>query len=65
MAERVALIDDSDERSAAEEWLAWCREYAAEQDPLQQPVRKPKVKPPDFSELQEFRSRLGFGSRFW
>jgi hypothetical protein len=65
MAERVALIDDSDERSAAEEWLAWCREYAAEQDPLKQPVRKPKVKPPDFSELQEFRSRLGFGSRFW
>ena len=65
MAERVELIDDPDERSAAEEWLAWCREFAAERDPLTRPVRKPKVKPPDYSELQEFRSRLGFGSRFW
>lgn len=65
MAERVALIDDSEERAAAEEWLAWCREYAAERDPLKHPIRKPEVKPPDYSELQEFRSRLGFGSRFW
>ena len=65
MAERVALIDDSEERAAAEEWLVWCREYAAERDPLKQPFRKPKVKPPDYSELQEFRSQLGFGSRFW
>lgn len=65
MAERVAFIDDSEERAAAEEWLAWCREYAAERDPLKQRIRKPEVKPPDYSELQEFRSRLGFGSRFW
>ena len=65
MAERVALIDDSEEQAAAEEWLALCREYAAERDPLKQPILKPEVKPPDYSELQEFRSRLGFGSRFW
>ena len=65
MAERVALIDDSEEQAAAEEWLVWCREYAAERDPLKQPILKPEVKPPDYSELQEFRSRLGFGSRFW
>lgn len=65
MGERVELIEDPDERSAAEEWLFWCREYASERDPLTRPIRKPKIKPPDYSELQEFRSRLGFGSRFW
>lgn len=63
MAERVERIGDSEERTAAEEWLDWCRKYAVEQDPLFRPIRRPRVKPPGYSELQEFRSRLGFGWR--
>lgn len=65
LAERVERIGDPEERTAAEEWLDWCRKYALEQDPLGRPIRKPRVKPPGYSELQEFRSRLGFGSHYW
>jgi len=63
MAERVERIGDPEERTAAEEWLDWCRRYAIEQDPLGRPIRRPRVKPPGYSELQEFRGRLGFGWR--
>ncbi|MGV0993788.1 MAG: hypothetical protein ACOYB7_16230 [Mycobacterium sp.] len=64
MAERVKIIESADERAAADEWLAWCRRYAAERNPLARPIRTPRVKPPRYSELQEFRSRLGFGYRY-
>lgn len=64
MAERVERIGDPEERTAAEEWLDWCRRYAIEQDPLGRPIRRPRVKPPGYSELQEFRGRLGFGWRY-
>lgn len=63
MAERVERIDDPEERNAAEDWLDWCRKYALDQDPLGRPIRKPRVKPPGYSELQDFRTRLGFGWR--
>ena len=52
--ERVERIDDPEERNAAEDWLDWCRKYALDQDPLGRPIRKPRVKPPGYSELQDF-----------
>lgn len=65
MAERIKALEDPDERSAAEEWLVWCHRYGEERNPLERAICKPKVKAPGYSELQEFRARLGFGSRFW
>lgn len=65
MAERVERIDSPEERTAAVEWLDWCRTYALEHDPLEKPIRRPRVKPPGYSELQDFRGRLGFGSHYW
>jgi len=53
-----------DERGVAEEWLEWCDRYVAKVDPGVQPIRQPKIKPPDYSELGEFRQRLGFGLRW-
>lgn len=64
MAQRVERISDPIEGIAAEEWLDWCRKYALEQDPLERPIRRPRVKPPGYSELQNFRGRLGFGSHY-
>lgn len=65
MANKVELIDDPDDRAAASDWLAWCREYAAKCDPIARPIRRPKVKEPGYTEIQEFRQRLGFRSGFW
>ncbi|WP_158022625.1 hypothetical protein [Mycolicibacterium gilvum] len=62
---RVDAMTDVDERSAAEEWLKWCDRYVAERDPTSQPVRQPKVKEPGYTELQEFRKRLGFVTSYW
>lgn len=64
MAQHVDLIDGADERAAAGEWLAWCRRYASERNPLVRPIRTPWVEPPGYSELQEFRSQLGFRNRY-
>ena len=55
LAERVERIGDLGERTAADEWLGWCRNYLLEQDPLERPIRTPRVKPPGYAELQEFR----------
>lgn len=65
IAARVELIADPDERAAATQWLTWCREYVAKCDPFAKPIRRPKVKEPGYSEIQEFRKRLGFRSGFW
>jgi hypothetical protein len=29
-----------------------------------QPIHQPKIKPPDYNNLREFRKRLGFGLRW-
>lgn len=65
MTARIEQIADSDDRAAASEWLIWCQEYAAKRDPLAKPIRQPKVKEPGYSEIKEFRQRLGFRSGFW
>jgi hypothetical protein len=63
LRERAASITDDAERRAADEWLHWCERYAAEHDPATNPLAMPTVRPPNYTELAEFRNRLGF-SRF-
>jgi hypothetical protein len=42
----------------------WCDRYVAKLDPGVQPIRQPKIKPPDYNDLREFRQRLGFSLRW-
>lgn len=65
MAERIEHIADDDERSAAIKWLEWCEHYTTEQDPLNKPIRTPTVRSPGYSDIAQFRKRLGFAPRFW
>lgn len=65
MDDQIQQIADVDDRQAAVDWFAWCTEYAAKQDPFVRPVRRPIVKEPGYSEIQEFRKRLGFHTGFW
>jgi hypothetical protein len=46
MAERIKTLTGA-EKSAAEEWLAWCSGYRAQLDPLHQPLAMPAD--PDFT----------------
>jgi hypothetical protein len=62
MSTRIELIADDEKRADAAEWLTWCEEYVAKRDPFAKPIRQPKVRPPGYSDIQEFRKRLGFGS---
>lgn len=64
MAERIGRISDEEERAVATEWMQWCEEYSSGRDPLKKSIRQPKVKPPDYNDLREFRQRLGFGLRW-
>lgn len=61
---RVMAMAPSDERAAADEWLAWCEHYVDKLDPVVRPIRQPKIKQPDYNDLREFRQRLGFGHRW-
>lgn len=65
MDDQIQQIADVDERQAAVDWFAWCTEYAAKQDPFVRPIRRPTVKEAGYSEIQEFRRRLGFHSGLW
>ncbi|MBN2445532.1 MAG: DUF4200 domain-containing protein [Phycisphaerae bacterium] len=65
MADRIEHITDDAERAAAAEWLQWCQQYMAKRDPFAKPICQPKIKPPGYSEIAEFRTRLGFGSGYW
>lgn len=60
MAMRINDMPDDADRAAALEWLQWCEEFTASRDPFSKPLRRPRVKAPGFSELQDFRRRLGF-----
>jgi hypothetical protein len=60
MATRIDGMTDDADRDAAAEWLRWCEEYTASRDPFSKPIRRPQVKTPGFSQLQDFRRRLGF-----
>jgi hypothetical protein len=60
---RAGEIADEEDRSAAAEWLEWCQNYIAKQDPLTRPIRMPMVKAPDYRQLQDVRRSLGFG--YW
>lgn len=65
MADRIDRITDDDDRAAAVEWLEWCKLYAAKRDPFTRPIRQPEIKPPEYTEIAEFRKRLGFGTGLW
>lgn len=65
MSTRVETLEDGEDESSAAEWLGWCENYAAQLDPLWQPIRTPAVSEPGYAELQEFRKRLGFTTRYW
>ncbi|AFS13663.1 Hypothetical protein MIP_02426 [Mycobacterium intracellulare subsp. intracellulare MTCC 9506] len=65
MAAKVEQLVDLDDRAVASDWLTWCREYTAKCDPLGKPIRRPKITEPGYSEIQEFRRRLGFRSGIW
>ncbi|CAM4184272.1 PE-PGRS family protein [Mycobacterium senriense] len=65
MTTRVEQIADSDDRAAATNWLIWCEDYTAKLDPFAKPIRRPKVKEPGYSEIEEFRKRRGFHHGFW
>jgi hypothetical protein len=65
MTARVERIADGDDRGAATDWLIWCQDYTGKLDPFVRPVRRPRIKEPGYSEIQEFRQRLGFRSGFW
>jgi hypothetical protein len=64
MAEHIECITADEQRAAAVEWLQWCKQYMAKRDPFAKPIRQPKIKPPDYNDLREFRQRLGFGLRW-
>lgn len=59
MTVRIEDLSDADDRAAADEWLRWCEEYVATRDPFSRPIRRPQVKAPGYSDLLEFRKRLG------
>ena len=63
-AQATQCMTDDDERHAALESPDWCRSYVVEQDPLSRPVRTSKVEPASYSDVAEFRKRLGYGSSF-
>jgi hypothetical protein len=65
MAARIEHISNDDERSAAIEWLAWCERYTTVRDPFPEPIKTPSIKPPSYSDMAEFRKRVGFGAGFW
>ncbi len=65
MAARIEHITNDDERSTAVEWLEWCENYATERDPLVKPIKTPSVTPPGYSDIAQFRKRLGFGAGYW
>jgi hypothetical protein len=60
LTERVEVMTDDRERSAAIEWLEWCETYVAEHDPAAKEITMPQVRPPAYGELAEFRKRMGF-----
>jgi hypothetical protein len=62
LRERVEAMTDQEERAAAVKWLEWCERYAAEHDSAGMPIAMPKVRPPAYGDLAEFRKRLGFST---
>lgn len=64
MVTRIDDITDDEERATATEWLRWCEEFTASRDPFTRSLRRPQVKPPRYSDLQEFRRRRGFISTY-
>lgn len=55
---------DGDERRTADEWIAWCRQYIESLDPFARPLAMPTTKPPGYSEIAEFKKKLGYGAFF-
>ncbi len=55
---------DGDDRLAAEEWIAWCRQYVETLDPFARGLAMPDTKPPSYKELTEFKEKLGYRPYF-
>lgn len=64
LRERVSTMTDTVEQAAGFQWLDWCDRYVAELDPSMKPITMPSVKPAGYSELMEFRKRLGFAGHW-
>lgn len=64
LRDRIETMADTAEKEAALDWLSWSDRYVAEHDPSQQPIVMPTIKVPSYSEVAEFRKRLGF-DRHW
>jgi hypothetical protein len=62
LRDRIGMMTDTAEQVAALDWLSWCDRYVAEHDPSRQPIVMPTIKSPGYSEVAEFRKRLGFPS---
>jgi len=54
MAAAVTALPGKTERAAAEQWLAWVREYRRAVDPLRQPICMPPDRKPSKEELKPF-----------
>ncbi|GAC50987.1 hypothetical protein GOACH_36_00090 [Gordonia aichiensis NBRC 108223] len=63
--EQHAACFEGDERVAADEWLTWCRQYIASLGPFARPLAMPTTKPPDYSQIAEFKQKLGYGRSFF
>lgn len=63
--EQHASSLDGDERQAADEWTTWCREYVAGFHPFARPIATPETKPPSYSEIAEFKGKLGYRDSFF
>lgn len=61
MEQYAAQLEAHSDREAAPEWAEWCRGYVAKLDPFARAMRMPSPEPPAYSDLMEFRTRLGFG----
>lgn len=63
MEEHAAGLE-GDARAAADEWIGWCRVYVESLDPFARPLAMPETKPPGYSDLSEFKKRLGYHGYF-
>jgi hypothetical protein len=55
-------IEDEDARAAGIEWISWCQRFQEDLDPLSRPIRTPHIPKATYSDVAEFRKRLGLNS---
>lgn len=65
MRDRVDQATDEGDRAAGNEWLSWCEQFVSQLNPLNHPISTPTVRPPSYSDIADFRKRLGIKSTDW